>query len=26
LLTPAALSKYFRDEVIDQAETVYEKR
>ena len=26
LLTPAAISKYFRDEVIDQAETVYEKR
>jgi len=26
LLTPAALSKYFRDEVINQAETVYEQR
>ena len=26
LLTPAAISKYFRDEVINQAETVYEKR
>lgn len=26
LLTPAAISKYFHDEVIDQAETVYEKR
>ena len=25
LLTPAAISKYFRDEVINQAETVYEK-
>ena len=26
LLTPAAISKYFRDEVLSQAETVYEKR
>ena len=26
LLTPAAISKYFRDEVLRQAETVYEKR
>ena len=26
LLTPAAISKYFRDEVINQAETIYEKR
>lgn len=26
LLTPAAISKYFRDEVVNQAETVYEKR
>jgi len=25
LLTPAAISKYFRDEVINQAETVYKK-
>ncbi|MBN1975001.1 MAG: nucleotidyltransferase domain-containing protein [Sedimentisphaerales bacterium] len=25
LLTPAAISKYFRDEVLNQAETVYEK-
>jgi predicted nucleotidyltransferase len=25
LLTPAAISKYFRDEVLSQAETVYEK-
>ena len=26
MLTPAAISKYFRDEVLSQAETVYEKR
>jgi predicted nucleotidyltransferase len=26
LLTPAAMSKYFRDEILSQAETVYEKR
>ena len=26
LLTPAVLSKYFRDEAINQAEMVYEKR
>jgi predicted nucleotidyltransferase len=25
LLTPAAISKYFRDEVLSRAETVYEK-
>jgi predicted nucleotidyltransferase len=26
LLTPSAISKHFRDEVVNQAETVYEKR
>lgn len=26
LLTPAAISKYFRDEVLNQSELVYEKR
>ena len=26
LLTPAAISKYFRDEVLQQAEYLYEKR
>ena len=26
LLTPDAISKYFRDEVLKQAETIYEKR
>jgi uncharacterized protein len=26
LLTPQALSKYFRDEVLQEAETIYEKK